>query len=570
MSWKKRDNSRTIQEVIRRNTGDDLTPLLSPKRDPFLYHLQEMADFVKSHLHAPINVVADYDVDGVCSATILKLMIENLGGQPNIIIPHRFSEGYGFSEKILARLCEGSILTVDNGIAARKTIEKAKALGYDCAVIDHHLAPDDGILPDCLILDPHVEDHSEYKEYCGAGLAYRLAKVLIDDEELLEKCLIFASMATVADVMTLLGDNRNIVKEGLAALNDGKGTLGLRMLVKVIVDEWKIQKDSYQLSKSILEQTYVPPFTEEDYGYKFGPIINASGRLHDDGAELPYSLFILDEGDSEEDMFKKSCEMWRNNEDRKAKVAEQLVTAHALVPEGDKKSICIYSDSFDLGIVGILAGKLAEEYRVPAIVFGQASDPSVIKGSGRSAGDIHLKNTLDGLKDDLLGYGGHAGAAGLSMKKENLENFTKHFEEAMGEYPPMDDTRYYDLECSISDIPHYVEELKTYAPYGEGNPKVLFKVSNIIPDIIDEKHYRIIGKERNHVKMQSQGLGVNLFFLADKFRELEYPMYITCYGSLNENSFRGKTSPELMADDLEKVVQEVPTFQQTLEGLLTI
>ena len=576
MNWEKRDAFNTIEECVQRNVGD-LDTFLHPKRDPYLFHLKEIVDFIQHCIknHILINVVADYDADGVCSASILDLAIRKAGGKINMVIPRRFTEGYGFSERILSRLEKGNILTVDNGIAAAVTIEKAKQQGFECAVIDHHMAPDSGILPDCIILDPHVEEKSEYKEYCGAGLAYRVAKELISDETILEQCLIFASIATVADVMTLTGDNRNLVKDGLAAVNEGAGTRGFRMLLKVIRN-FRMLDGVYSAQAINYLERPLDPFDEESYGFQIGPAINACGRLLDEGAMIPYRLFMMDFSVDEQTMFYEAFKIVSYNEKRKKKVDEQFQIALSLVEAEDvKHSICIYDSQFHPGIVGIIAGKLAELYHVPAIVlcppYGQP-DSDILKGSGRSSGDIHLKYLLDSLQEYLLGYGGHAGAAGLSMKKIHFAAFKEALEDALKDVSSGNGVSYYDLEIPVTAIPSLVNELELYAPFGEGNPKIIFKITGINPSVMPNgKRYAEIGSDHQHIKMKHEDrIGINLFFLADKFRKENEPTNIICYGSIGKNYFNGNMTPECYTDDFEVVEERKTDLFQNLESLMII
>ena len=269
--WVKRGDFNSLQAIIEKNVGMPIQEFLNPKRDPYISNLKEAAKFIRDAAEEgkKIHIVGDYDVDGDTSSSILKMGFhEAFGEMPSVRLPRRFSEGYGLKMKIIDEINDGIIVTVDNGIAALEPIKAAKKKGLDVVVIDHHQPVIDNgkvILPEAdVIVDPHAIPGSEFSGYCGAGLAYRLIKELIPDSPMLVRYLVLASIATVADVMDLVGDNRNIVKDGLGAIRKRYVTLGLNTLLNLV------------------GLSYVD---EGDYGFKIGPIMNASGRLYDNGPQ---------------------------------------------------------------------------------------------------------------------------------------------------------------------------------------------------------------------------------------------------------------------------------------------
>ena len=265
--WKS-NNYNNVRQIVEAHTHMSAEEFLYPQKDPYLHGLKEAVQFVKLKLRhkVPVHIVGDYDVDGEMSTAILELALETFGGYPvHVRLPRRFSEGYGLSMKIIDEISDGLIITVDNGIAALEQVKAAKAKGLSVVVIDHHLPvrnPDteEIILPEAdYVIDPKAIEGSMFSEYCGAGLAYRFAKALLTEEHpIMNNLLVFASIATVTDMVPLIGDNRTIVKEGLKHINQRDVTFGLQIL---------------------LDRLKLNHVTEEDYGFLIGPVMNASGRM---------------------------------------------------------------------------------------------------------------------------------------------------------------------------------------------------------------------------------------------------------------------------------------------------
>lgn len=272
--FKKRDSCQTVREVVERNTGVNPDTLLHVNRFPYIKNLKEAVALLKEHKNDIIHIVADYDVDGICSACIMIYGLYMAGMRFTYRLPHRFSEGYGLSEKIINEIDSGVVITVDNGIAAHSAIRKAKEKGLTVIVTDHHQAVMENqhaILPDAdIIVDPSVESESEFHDFCGAGIAYQFVQELLGKEII--ELMVLAAIATVADVMPLVGVNHQLVKDGIDALNKGYGIPGILSLLQA-------------KNKSVV--------TEEDFGFYLGPILNAPGRLMDNGSEKTLSYLLM-------------------------------------------------------------------------------------------------------------------------------------------------------------------------------------------------------------------------------------------------------------------------------------
>lgn len=450
--WKS-NNYNNVRQIVEAHTHMSAEEFLHPQKDPYLHGLKEVVQFVKLKLHhkVPVHIVGDYDVDGEMSTAILELALETFGGYPvHVRLPRRFSEGYGLSMKIIDEISDGLIITVDNGIAALEQVKAAKAKGLSVVVIDHHLPvrnPDteEIILPEAdYVIDPKAIEGSMFSEYCGAGLAYRFAKALLTEEHpIMNNLLVFASIATVTDMVPLIGDNRTIVKEGLEHINQRDVTFGLQIL---------------------LDRLKLNHVTEEDYGFLIGPVMNASGRMLDDGPIDVVNMVTSLADPANPEFIRKTMylqdladELVERNEKRKEAVEKDLIEAENIIREKtlmNNNPLIVYSPNFWEGTIGILAGKLAEKYQVPCLVFTKSSAKGIVKGSGRTYGNIHLKYLLDKASDLLVGYGGHAAAAGMSIKITNISILQHRLKSYLKtEAGDTESTSFYDMEISKMTCP---------------------------------------------------------------------------------------------------------------------
>ena len=528
MFVKKNEKDICIEDVIVRNTGHSTERFLEPIPDPFIHNLKEGCDLLKTNMDQPVHVIGDYDVDGIFGTTIMELGIKKGGFKVTSRLPLRFSEGYGLSEKIIDEIDRGVVVTVDNGIAAYKAIEKAKQKGLTVIVTDHHLAPidpnGDMILPPAdIIIDPTIDEHSAYHDYCGAAVAYRFIKELLGKDNMQLKVL--ASIATVADVMELTPVNHQLVKEGLKLINAGRCVPALKEILKQI-----------ELKDHI---------TEMDYGFQIGPIINASSRLYDDGAAKV--LQVMETGDKDFRLPWKVKFVVDNNTKRKIIMKENIKKVNeSLALRGVEKPIVVYNPEIGEGIIGLIAGRLCEEHHCPVIVFTDCED-GLLKGSGRSIPEIHLKDVLDKIQDKIVGYGGHAGAAGLTIRKDELESFQVAFHEACGKIPELPEDTVYDLELLGTDIAEALEELKKYAPYGNGNPRIRFLITGC-----KLSDYRIIGDGDSFMaQCEPFNLTVVGFGLREKYEMIGSIPKLDCIGYLEESWFKGKMSYKLELVDFK-------------------
>lgn len=536
--WKKRDGCETLKDVIERNVGISIEEFMKPLSSDFILNLDNAVNCIEDAISKSqhITVFGDYDADGITSSAILYHTLKQLGCDSiDVRLPRRFSEGYGITEKAVQECEEGLLITVDNGIAAVEAIAAAKAKGLTVVVLDHHLLREDGILPDAdVIVDPSAIPGSDFEHYCGAGLAYKLACKLVKDNMFLKRMSCLAAIGTVADVMPLIGDNRQIVIEGLKNINAGVMPRGLN---------------------SLLQELGVYSVNETDIGFRLGPILNAAGRLYDDGAAKSFALLVS--SDSSSTVLAR--ELIKINEERKETVAysmevcEQIIAEQCLFGECPLVVYTTKNDTyqFNEGIVGIIAGRLSEQYKCPAIVLTETEEG--FKGSGRS-NTVHLKETLDKvLPEYFVKYGGHAGAAGLTIKKECIEDFKMAIQEVT-EQPETfgEEIIYYDILITPDEIPRYAKELLEYAPFGQGNPMPVFLVENapLIPKA--GAFHKKMGAEGQHLRLFGKGFNFIAFNMSQKYEDLGEPLTIDSIGQLSINTFAGKADVQMECLDIEK------------------
>lgn len=416
---------------------------------------------------AHIRVIGDYDIDGVMSSYILKKALLSCGASVSVRIPDRVRDGYGLNRSLIEQAKEDgadTILTCDNGIAAIEEIALAKSLGMTVLVTDHHEVPfvmEDGEKRELISMaDAVVNAHQKEcpypnKELCGAAVAWKVVCILYEKlgiavsaaAELLE----FVAFATVGDVMSLTGENRILVKEGLKRIRHTKNP-GMRALIAQC-GLYPEQIDAYH------------------FGYVLGPCINASGRL--ETAEKALSLFLEEDGRTAAAI---ANELVALNNERKEMTNEAVLRARQLYEEKEAQDpvIVLYLSDVHESIAGIVAGRIREAYHKPTFILTDAADG--IKGSGRSIEAYSMYEELCKCKELFTKFGGHPMAAGLSLPRENLEVFRRAVNEACTltedelrrkvriDVPmPMD---YVSMEL--------VRELRLLAPFGKDNERPVF------------------------------------------------------------------------------------------------
>ena len=424
--------------------------------------LREAAERILGHVRrrSRITVHGDYDVDGVAATAVLVRALRTLGADVDWYLPSRIDDGYGLAAGTVARLAERGtdlLVTVDCAITAVEEVAAARAAGMDVVVTDHHAPRADGRLPDAPIAHPAVGGYP-CPELCATGVAYMLARALLEaageDPSAADEDLDLVALATVADVVPLIGENRRLVREGLRALA-GTRKPGLRALMQVA-----------RVDPGLLDATAI--------GFRLAPRINAAGRLH--RADAGLELLLTEDADRARAI---AAELDAVNTERRDVETRILFAAEAQVAEhGPAAAYVLAADDWHPGVIGIVAARIAERHHRPTVLI--ALDGQEGTGSGRSIPAFDLLGGLTAASWHLDRYGGHRAAAGLTIARDRVEGFRERFAAHAAEVLRPDDLV---PQCRIDAVVAgdaltlgLAEELERLAPFGQGNPAVALMV----------------------------------------------------------------------------------------------
>lgn len=478
------------RKIDSANVKNFLYPDYKYLHNPFLMKdldiaIEILVDAIDNNLH--IQIVGDYDQDGNSATVVLMKGIGFFTDNISFAIPHRIEDGYGISKGIVDTAKQKGvdlIITCDNGISAFEVAEYCNYLNIPMIITDHHqVCFDDGgnqILPKAkAVINPHrVDCEYPFKELCGAGVAFKLMQALFDelggDEDYLIDLLQFVSMGTVCDVVDLIDENRFFVKKGLELLNYSDN-IGVNKLKK---------------------ENEIGKITTTSLGFKLGPCINAAGRL--ESASIGVDLFLEEDEKSAENFAKKLVEL---NNKRKDLTNEAYSRVNLKIKDNkyyEDDIIVVYDEEIHESIAGIVAGRIKDYYYKPTLVFSKAKEEGILKGSARSIEDYNIISKLRDFSNLFEKLGGHAMAAGFSIKEENLDILRNELNK--------NSNLTYDnfiekvkIDCSLDfKLLNYniVDELKLLEPYGKANPEPLFGTKNV-----EIKSLSIIGKNKNVIKL---------------------------------------------------------------------
>lgn len=542
--YKRRPELNTVSQVVCENTGMNAAQLLHDTCIYTIKGIDSAAQMIRKAIqeHTTIVIPGDYDVDGIIASAILFTTFDALGAYCIVRLPRRFSEGYGLKEKMIEEFEPGQLMiTVDNGITSLEEIKLAKEKGMTVIVTDHHLPvmeeeTKQPVYPEAdLIIDPNaIPGSADFNGYCGAGLAYKLAVELLGMEHpQIPKLKSLAAIATIADSVPLVGENRRIVKEGLASMATKNGTtMGLYALLSLLY-----------LDKCV---------TTDQISYKIAPIINAPGRLRDDGSIDAFQLLTFD--GSFQDAKKMANALLEDNKIRRELSDEwtkKAVAAIELNGQQHDTPIVTYLPGVPEGIIGIIAGRLTGKFRSPCFVLGDTPNPNIIKGSSRSYGGVHVKRLLDQNQQFLVSYGGHASAAGLSLEREKLEDFCQALIHSIhGCVLQQDIEEYYDIQVSPESIETLMKELDQYAPYGEENPSPIIMIKNLNLLPFGSEYFQTIAAGKG-IKLIAAELEAVSFDGAEGYKKWNNPKQVTLVGTLSRNYFKGKSKIQM---EYQKVI----------------
>lgn len=489
---------------------------------------------------AAVRIIGDYDIDGVNATYILKEGLSGLGADVDTDIPDRIKDGYGLNRMLIDRALEDgidTIITCDNGIAAKEEITYGKEKGLTILVTDHHEVPyvelageREYMLPPAdAVVDPHRTDCPyPFKGLCGAAVAYKLVEALYNvmgrDAEDMDYLMENVAIATVGDVMDLIGENRIFVKQGLEMLKRTKNE-GLKALIAC---------------------TGIPVERLNAYhiGFVLGPCMNASGRL--DTAKRALELL---EAKTHREAVMLAEDLKALNDSRKEmteKGVEQAISQIERSDLKDDKVLVVYLPDCHESIAGIIAGRIKEKYYRPTFILTKAEEG--VKGSGRSIENYHMFEEMCKCRSLFTKFGGHKLAAGLSLHEEDVEKFRQTIN-------ALADLSEEDLQMKVSidmRLPFayvtesLIEELELLEPFGKGNTKPLFAEKEL-----KALRPRILGKNQNVLKCMledKQGNRLDAVYFGDvqacltRMRE-QQPLSVTYYPTINE--FRGERTKQI-------------------------
>ena len=434
-----------------------------------------------------IVVFGDYDVDGVTATALLYQHLKGMGATVKCMLPSREGDGYGLSRNAIQSIHDKGyqlIVTVDNGISAVEEAEFAAELGIDLIITDHHLPPE--TLPKAVaVVDPRrLDDTSPFKGLCGAGVAFKLCAALdgCPPEEMLDYCGDLAAVGTVADVMPLTGENRTLVKSGLRQLQNTDRP-GLEALLEEVGLAGR-------------------PITAENISYAIAPRINAAGRM--DSAVTALQLVLCEDPDRAEELAHKLNEINVKRQETELEIFKAAQVLLEQQPERlEDRVMLLWGRDWHPGVIGIVASRLVERTGRPVIVV-TVDEHGECKGSGRSVPGFNLHACIGSCADLLIRYGGHAMAAGLSVREENLPELRRRLNEWAARECPVLHTA--PLEC---DLPIHldrvtvdsVRRIDALAPFGAENPTPVFLLQSAVVDgvypVSEGRHSRLRLRQGN-------------------------------------------------------------------------
>lgn len=537
-----------MPKLMKRGTATSIAdfyrPGITDTDRPYEFNCKNAPEIITNAIQSKqnITIIGDYDCDGVCATAILATALRELGAEPTLRLPLRFTEGYGMKASMVDEIESGLIITVDNGIAAHDAIRAARDKGLDIIITDHHLPTiknGEIVLPDAdCIINPHLEEAKQeggytFYDYCGAGVALKIAeKLLGKDHAILDRLYAFAAIATVADVMPLVEDNRNIYIRGAKAISNGNITKGLQQL-------FELNKINYRDIPDGIAPHFI--LSGDIMGYKIGPCINAASRMADDGASRALDCILSD--DSSMTAIQRAADLIDINEDRKELTnSESSLINEYIKTHGVECPVIIHLPDSGPGIIGLHAGKICEDYKTPAIVINGHGDKC--KGSCRAPLGVNMKQMLDEVSDCMVTYGGHAGAAGLTIREDKIDELRERLQQYCrdnGIEPDTDDTQYYDLEIDECDFAAISFELQQLAPFGEGNPEPVFAVhftAKEQPKILGGKHLKLNGEN-------ACAIGFNMATNGETPSCIGEGQECLLVGTIGYNCFRGNVTPQL-------------------------
>ena len=529
-----------------------LHPTLSNLNNPFLFkNMNKVVQIIKNAIKAKKQfvIVGDYDCDGISSATLLYKYFESVGAKCDVYIPSRFEDGYGLNisliDEIIAKSHPDILITVDLGISAVAEVDYLNNKGVLTIVTDHHEPQDK--LPNCLILDPKADFSYPCSYLCGAGVVFKLVTALAGCD-FANNYLDLVAIATIGDIVPLLGENRAIAKLGLE----------------------KLSKKDYCLLglKLLLEKLEINNLESSDVYLKIVPKINSSGRM--DSAKKVFDYFV---SNNKSQCLNILSEILADNEIRLNEITRCYTEIEKELEKIDILNsyiICVKGD-FHEGVLGILASKIALSLNKPAIVFSKTKD-GTYKGSGRSVASINLHEIIMKFKDYCLHFGGHKMALGLEISADKLNEFIIKLNDFCASCPDFNDDNLLintkaDIEIDFSDISaKFLDQLNLIAPFGCENPKPTFFIKTDKP-----LAFSALGKNGGgHVKITNDAGASVVFFGGDKYKDIlasSAPKELVL--DLDYNEFKNKKYPQALVKSIN-IIEPVASVSKKDETIFRL
>jgi single-stranded-DNA-specific exonuclease len=464
-----------------------LAPSLQDLHSPYLMTgLRTAVERLKAAIERgeTVLIYGDYDVDGTTAIVILKTALELCGGKVDYHVPHRIREGYGMRDEVIEQAADRGIrliISVDTGIRAFAAAEAAARRGVDLIVTDHHLPQADGVPKALAVVNPNQQG-CEYpcKSLCGAGVAFKIAQALLVEsgrERLLPSFLKMVAIATIADAVPLIGENRVFAKLGLEGLRKPVNA-GLKALLSTC-----------QLDGS-------RPLSAGDIAFRVAPRLNAAGRM--DIAERVIQLFTEKDGAKAAEMAMQLNQLNGDRQQEEQRIVDEILKKIDDTPElKDAYCMVVDGDNWHRGVIGICATRVVERYHRPALVF--SCENGEAHGSGRSIRAFHLLDALESCPDLFTRFGGHSHAVGCALPTDNIPKLRAHLDEYARRLLTPEDfipELEYDAEVSLDEVKHdFWLALQKLEPFGIGNQTPTFVARNarlIQPArIMKEKHIKL-------------------------------------------------------------------------------
>ncbi|MBQ8291388.1 MAG: single-stranded-DNA-specific exonuclease RecJ [Clostridia bacterium] len=497
------DTAEKIKRFMNPSKKNFLSPFLMRGMEEAVRLITEARDEGKT-----VAVFGDYDADGICASAIMYHALRDFGIEAQIYIPER-ADGYGLSVEAVDRIFEECnpelFITVDCGISNAKEAQYIYELGSDVIVTDHHELPE--VLPDCIVVNPKLQDDYPYDNLCGAGVAFKLACALIGEKAY--QYLDFAALATVADSVPLLGENRDIVTEGLKLFNHA-----IRPCFAALIGK-----------------TY-DGVTAQTLAFSVAPRVNASGRMGD--ARAAFRLFT---SENEAEIYDLSVKLCLYNTERQKCCDELYASAKKKILEkGAYGNVIMLSDeSWNAGFIGIVAARIAEEYNRPTLLFVRHGD--MLKGSARSIESVNIFTALKNCSAYIEEFGGHAQAAGINLRYENFEALENALNCEIGssyERKDFEQNVFISEEISSPLPDKFARELMAMEPYGVGHRRPLFSIST------GACTARILKAGSPHLSVKSDLIDLTYFSGLKHLKIIESDVKKQLVFEVNVSHFKGK------------------------------